>query len=179
MLCDSCNADILEYESLEKRFDQLKERIITSFRENFTVNNLGNSNKTDKEIEFIEKNNQEVEPAEAEVDQLITQTDLNNITDLDLVEEIGDDEDEISRDIYSTAAEVNDALDVSEKQTEADNPSETTVSNIPYNFDFSAFNEHVAQNSLPPSVLNISDSLISLSIPDTGLEVENDNGKSK
>uniref|UniRef100_A0A1B0BLM7 C2H2-type domain-containing protein n=1 Tax=Glossina palpalis gambiensis TaxID=67801 RepID=A0A1B0BLM7_9MUSC len=39
-LCDSCNADVMEYNSLLTRFKHVRERILTYYKENATINNL-------------------------------------------------------------------------------------------------------------------------------------------
>lgn len=148
MLCDSCNADVLEFESLEKRYAQLRERILTSYRENMTLRDI-------KSISNILKDNDNVEPPGEVgfVDHLISQrtTNMIGICDADLIEEVPDEDEIIDG-------------ETTENLGQQDDLSNKIISE---NFDFAAFNEHVAQNSLPGNVLNLSDSLVNITVDHT------------
>ncbi|XP_073812197.1 uncharacterized protein [Musca autumnalis] len=152
LLCDSCNADVLEYESLEKRYAQLKERILTSYKENMTINNINS-------IANILKNGGTVSnPIEVGfVGDLMEQpsTEMAGICDADLIEEVQEDD---FPDVETT-----------ENMIPSEELSQKVISE---NFDFAAFNEHVAQNSLPGGVLNLSDGLVNITV-DNAMDVQN------
>lgn len=95
------------------------------------------------------------------LDDLIRQqptTEIAGICDADLIEEVTEDE-------------LVDIADIVEN-TEISEEIKNRV--ISENFDFAAFNEHVAQNSLPPGVLNISDCLVNITVADdTDMNMQN------
>lgn len=163
LLCDSCNADVLEYESVEKRILQIRERILSSYKENATVQNLNTPNPTtslsDRTLaesnsdadNFLMNNSVDIENAEFE-----------GLIEMDLVEEVPDDEveeDNANINILQNEQEDQDTGGVSF----VDNVNSAMISE---NFDFAAFNEHVAQTSLPAGVLSLSNGLINLEVTD-------------
>lgn len=160
-MCDSCNADVLEYESVEKRIKQIRERILNSYKENITIQNLNTSIRTASlsNRTLVETNN------DADSFLLNNSVDMENaefvsLTEMDLVEEVPDDEAE------------KDSINVNILKNEKDDEDVGVVSfvdnvdspMISENFDFAAFNEHVAQTSLPSGVLNLSNGLVNLEV---------------
>ncbi|XP_023294359.2 zinc finger protein 431-like [Lucilia cuprina] len=173
LLCDSCNADVLEYESLEKRFSQIRERILSSYKENSTIQNLNNllqgnviiangclPQANEENSKFLVNN--------AETIENISNGEYLGITEMDLVEEVQDDELECEENLN-----VND-LDNEQAPDHDDVGFIDNVSSqiVPDHFDFAAFNEHVAQNSLPAGVLNLSDGLVNLEVSEESVDVQ-------
>lgn len=147
LLCDSCNADLLEYESMEKRFSQLRERILCSYKGNVTIQNLNNITQAFAAEGSIEATEDEV----LKYDDLVAEdnaTEYIGVAECDLVEEVQEGE----------------GGDVQEEEEELDimGSTEENVKSSNNDFDFSAFDEHVAQHSLPPGVLTLSDGLVNL-----------------
>ncbi|XP_065368301.1 zinc finger protein 665-like [Calliphora vicina] len=172
LLCDSCNADVLEYESLEKRFSQLRERILSSYKENSTIQNLYNlihgtviSNESqqqqDDEDNKLLINNPEVM-------ENISNPEYIGITEMDLVEEVQDEDLEYEEDLHVNVLRKEPVSDHGDVGFDEHVNSEI----VSDHFDFAAFNEHVAQNSLPSGVLNLSDGLVNLEVSEKSIDVQ-------
>uniref|UniRef100_A0A1I8P5H1 C2H2-type domain-containing protein n=1 Tax=Stomoxys calcitrans TaxID=35570 RepID=A0A1I8P5H1_STOCA len=158
LLCDSCNADILEYESLEKRFAQLRERILNSYKENNTIHDL-------VDLRILHNENSPTSSLgvnELKFEELIhpSTPEMIGICDTDLIEEVQEDE-------------VLDSDSDNRENTLAYEDMSNNEKVISESFDFAAFNEHVAQNSLPPGVLNLSDGLVNINVADSDIDVQN------
>ncbi|XP_075166652.1 uncharacterized protein LOC142238818 [Haematobia irritans] len=157
LLCDSCNADVLEYESLERRFGQIRDRILNSYNDNKTIQCLSGIAKS---LQIGNSIAVPMEGHEVKFDDLVipTSPEMIGVTDSDLVEEVQEGEDPDS-DIENI-----DAQDILEEM-------DSTNKEISESFDFAAFNEHVAQNSLPPGVLNLSDGLINIAVTESDIKI--------
>uniref|UniRef100_A0A1A9W9U2 Protein krueppel n=1 Tax=Glossina brevipalpis TaxID=37001 RepID=A0A1A9W9U2_9MUSC len=137
-LCDSCNADVMEYNSLLTRFKHVRERILTYYKQNATINNLFVMQDDLKEAVKIEMDSQDH-------DNLEFVPESGAALETDLVEEVPENEDDIV-------------------PTDIDG----------HNFDFTAFNEHVGENSFPSGGLDLSDSLVNLAVSGTSVDVQDE-----
>ncbi|KAM7341500.1 uncharacterized protein ACRADG_009307 [Cochliomyia hominivorax] len=177
LLCDSCNADVLEYESLEKRFSQIRERILNSYRENLTIQNLNNlihaaaiNNETSSSQQRNEDSNNKLLKGNPEDTGNIQNSEFVGIADLDLVEEVQDEELESEGNGNENANVLDsDQVSVQGDVGYIDNVSSPIITD---QYDFAAFNEHVAQNSLPSGVLNLSDGLVNLDVCEKSVDVQ-------
>lgn len=174
-MCDSCNADVLEYESLEKRFSQIRERILSSYKENSTIQNLNNliqqtTTIRNDSLELQDTNNK-ILMENQEIIEGMVNSDFTGLADMDLVEEVQDEdlESEENENNNSSSVLVNDQVPVVENISFVDTVTSQMITD---QFDFAAFNEHVAQNSLPSGVLNLSDGLVNLEVSEKSIDVQ-------
>lgn len=174
-MCDSCNADVLEYESLEKRFSQIRERILSSYKENSTIQNLNNliqqtTTIRNDSLELQDTNNK-ILMENQEIIEGMVNSDFTGLADMDLVEEVQDEdlECEENENNNSSSVLVNDQVPVVENISFVDTVTSQMITD---QFDFAAFNEHVAQNSLPSGVLNLSDGLVNLEVSEKSIDVQ-------
>lgn len=168
LLCDCCNADVLEYENLEKQFSQIRERILNSYKDNSTIQHLNDLfNRTAITHETL--------PHHVDANSLLMPNDIDNLSnpeyvgigDMDLVEEVQDEAD--VEGVENICAKGKEDLPAHTDARFIENESSEIMTD---NFDFAAFNEHVAQNSLPAGVLNMSDGLVNLEVSEKSIETE-------
>lgn len=104
-----------------------------------------------------------------EIIENIVKSDFADLTEMDLVEEVQDEDIEGEKNMTNNnSVLVNNEVPVMENVSFVDVSSQM----ITDQFDFAAFNEHVAQNSLPSGVLNLSDGLVNLEVSEKSIEVQ-------